>query len=84
MAGRTPKALWKHLREGTFQARRHRDRLLTEPVPPEFEQMAQLYRLASSDRQRSAIGVDAQEASRRGAVDRGPVRVEIDLTTRPF
>ena len=80
MAGRPPKTLWSHLRKGTFRPERHAERLLVEPVPPEYEKFAELYRRATSKRQRSAIATDLRRACEKTAGERGPVRIEIDLT----
>ena len=78
MAGRPPKTLWSHLRKGTFRPERHAERLLVEPVPPEYEEYAELYRQATSKRQRSAIALKFRDAAR--GRRRGPRRIEIDLT----
>ena len=56
------------------------ERLLVEPVPPEYEKFAELYRRATSKRQRSAIAMDLRRACEKTAGERGPVRIEIDLT----
>ena len=77
---RPPKSLWKHLRDGTFRPERHADLLLTEPLPPEFEHFAELYRRAESKRQRKAVAIDLRHAAERDKAETGPRRIEVDLT----
>ena len=80
MAGRPPKTLWRDLSKGTFRPERRAERLLVEPVPPEYEEFAELYRRATSKRQRSAIATDLRRACEKTAGERGPVRIGLDLT----
>jgi hypothetical protein len=55
------KSLWKHLREGTFGTERHRDLLLTEEVPKEFEPLAA--RAAGTKRQLRSLGFPTSAGS---------------------
>lgn len=80
MPGRPPKPLWQHVRDGTFIPSRHAELLATEPVPPELEHLAERYRAARSDRERRAIAVDFRDAARSHTRERGPARIELDLT----
>ena len=63
---RPPKTLERHLREGTFRARRHHQ-LLNGPVVAE-ERLRRLqsdYKAAATERERRAIALEFQEAASR-------------------
>lgn len=83
MAGRPPKTLWQHVRDGTFRPERHAEMLATEPVPPDLEQFAARYRAAATKRERDAVALDFRDAASSLSRERGPVRLQLDLTPRP-
>ena len=78
MAGRPPKSLAQHVRDGTFIPSRHAELLATDRVPEGLEEYAERYRAAASARERRAIALEFRDAAR--GRPRGPRRIEIDLT----